>query len=174
MHAHHYDAVPMRRAAARRPVWISGLACAAWIALSLSAALAALLWPVDGWYAGIAKPSWNPPSWVFGPVWTTLYVMIGVAAWRLWRVGALTRDRRTAVVLAVQWVLNFLWSGFFFGMKAPGLALGEIVCLLALIVVLIVRSMRHDRIAGLLLLPYAAWVSFATVLNAALWWLNRS
>jgi len=151
----------------------SAAACAGWIVLSMCAALAAALWPVDAWYAGIAKPSWNPPSWVFGPVWTTLYIMIGVSAWRVWRVGGFRRDRLALGVLAAQWVLNFAWSGLFFGMKSPGAALVEIVALLALICVLIARFARIDRTAAVLLAPYAAWVGFATALNAALWWLNR-
>ncbi|MCE2882148.1 MAG: tryptophan-rich sensory protein [Planctomycetaceae bacterium] len=150
----------------------SALACAGFVLLSMCAALAAAFWPVDAWYASIAKPSWNPPNWVFGPVWTTLYIMIGVAAWRLWRTGALARDRATLAVLVAQWVLNFAWSGFFFGMRAPGAALVEIICLLALIAVLIVRAWRHDRVAAALLVPYILWVAFATALNAALWRLN--
>ena len=149
------------------------LACLAWIVFSMGAALAAFLWPIDGWYTSLAKPSWNPPNWIFGPVWTTLYILIGVAAWRVWRVGAFRRDRAALAVFLIQWVLNFAWSGCFFGLKSPGIALCEIVVLLALIVVMIARFRRHDAAAAALLIPYAAWVSFATALNAALWWMNR-
>lgn len=150
----------------------SATACVVAILFSGSAGLAALLWPVDGWYATLAKPAWNPPNWLFGPVWTTLYVVIGVAAWRVWRAGGFSRDRAALAVFLAQWLLNFLWSGCFFGLRAPGLALVEILALLALIVVTIVRFARHDRLAAALLAPYLAWVSFATLLNAELWRLN--
>ena len=152
--------------------WKSSLACAGWILWSMAAGLAAAFWPVDAWYATIVKPTWNPLNWVFGPVWTTLYVLIGVGAWRVWRVGGFARDRAALGVFAVQWALNFAWSGFFFGMRAPGLALIEIACLWVLIGVMIVRFARQDRVAGALLVPYAMWVSFAMALNAALWRLN--
>jgi tryptophan-rich sensory protein len=151
---------------------LSALACLGWIMLSMSAGLAALFWPVDAWYATIAKPTWNPPNWIFGPVWTTLYVLIGVSAWRVWRTGAFGRDRATLALFLVQWAFNFAWSGFFFGMRSPGLALAEIACLWVMIVALIARFWRHDRAAAVLLVPYLLWVSFATALNAALWRLN--
>lgn len=138
----------------------------------MSAALAAFWWPVDLWYASIAKPSWNPPNWVFGPVWTTLYILIGVSAWRVWRVGGFARDRTALALFISQWLLNFGWSGCFFGLHAPGLALVEIACLWLLIVATIIRFCRHDRAAAIMLSPYLAWVSFACVLNAALWRLN--
>jgi tryptophan-rich sensory protein len=158
--------------ARRATAMTSALACAGWISFSMAAAAAAFLWPVDGWYASIAKPSWNPPNWIFGPVWTTLYILIGVSAWRVWRTGAFGRDRTTLALFLVQWAFNFAWSGCFFGMRSPGLALIEIACLWALIAVLIARFWRHDRAAAMLLVPYLLWVSFATALNAAIWWLN--
>ena len=148
-------------------------ACAGWIALSMSAGLAAAFWPVDAWYATLAKPAWNPPNWLFGPVWTTLYILIGVAAWRVARTGAFRRDRATLGLFLVQWTLNFAWSGFFFGLHAPGLAAVEIVVLLALVLATIARFARHDRVAAILLAPYGAWVGFATALNLAIWSLNR-
>ena len=151
----------------------TALMLVACIVFSMSAGLAALLWPVDAWYATIAKPSWNPPNWLFGPVWTTLYVLIGVSAWRVWRTGAFGRDRAALALFLAQWALNFAWSGFFFGLRAPGLALAEIVVLLALIAATIARFARHDRVAAALLVPYIAWVAFATALNLALWWMNR-
>lgn len=148
------------------------LSCLAWILLSMCAALAALFWPVDAWYAELAKPSWNPPNWLFGPVWTTLYILIGVSAWRVARAGGFRRDRASLWIFLTQWILNFAWSGFFFGLHAPALALVEIVALLALIAVMIARFHRHDVIAAHLLVPYFLWVSFATALNFALWRLN--
>lgn len=148
------------------------IACLAWIVLSMCAALAALLWPVDAWYAGLAKPPWNPPNWLFGPVWTTLYVLIGVSAWRVARAGGFRRDRASLWVFLIQWILNFAWSGFFFGLHSPALAMVEITALLALIAVMIARFHRHDAIAAYLLAPYLLWVSFASALNLALWRLN--
>ena len=148
------------------------LHCLAWVVFSMCAALAALLWPVDAWYGGLGKPSWNPPNWLFGPVWTTLYVLIGVSAWRVARAGGFRRDRASLWLFLVQWAFNFAWSGFFFGLRAPGLALVEIVALLAMIAAMIARFRRHDALAAYLLVPYFLWVAFATALNFALWRLN--
>lgn len=123
----------------------------------------------DAWYAGLTKPSLNPPRWVFGPVWTLLYVLIAIAGWRIWQ-----RARRSAAMAAwgVQMVLNFLWTPVFFGAHRIGLALAVIVVLLAAILVFIATAWRRDRLAAGLFLPYAAWVGFATALNAAFWILN--
>ncbi|MDX2158033.1 MAG: TspO/MBR family protein [Hyphomicrobiaceae bacterium] len=121
------------------------------------------------WYAALAKPSFNPPSWVFAPVWTTLYVMIGVAGWRAW----LADGGPTAMRLwAAQMALNFSWSPIFFVLNAPALALAIILALLAVIFAFIVASWPRDRLAGWLFVAYAAWVGFASVLNAAIVWLN--
>jgi tryptophan-rich sensory protein len=138
----------------------------------MAASVAALLWPVGAWYATIAKPAWTPPNWLFGPAWTTLYVLIGVSAWRVWRVGGFRRDRVALALFLAQWLLNVAWSGFFFGLRSPGLALIEIACLWLLIGATMVRFARHDRIAAALLVPYAGWVSFAMALNLAIWRLN--
>jgi len=140
---------------------------------SLAAATSGALWPVDEWYFRIERPSWTPPGWLFGPVWTTLYLMIGTSAWRVWRSGGFRRDPTALVLFLVQWALNFAWTGIFFGARRPDLALVEIVVLAAAIVATIVRFGRHDRIAAWLLVPYLGWVLFATALNAAFWWLNR-
>jgi benzodiazapine receptor len=145
----------------------------AWILFSLAAATSGALWPVDDWYFRINRPSWTPPGWLFGPVWTTLYVMIGVAAWRVWRTGGFARDRVALALFLVQWAFNFAWTGIFFGLRRPDLALVEIVILLALIAATGGRFRRHDLAASLLLVPYFLWVSFATALNGAFWWLNR-
>ena len=123
------------------------------------------------WYAGLAKPAFNPPNWIFAPVWTLLYVMIAVAGWR-------TFQRAPADAAMIAWTialaLNFLWSPIFFGAKRPDLALGVIVALLAAIVAFIASSWRHDAIAAWLFVPYAAWVAFATLLNEEIWRLNGS
>ncbi|HEY0594020.1 MAG TPA: TspO/MBR family protein [Thermoanaerobaculia bacterium] len=122
------------------------------------------------WYAQLAKPSWTPPSWLFGPVWTVLYVAIAMAGWLVWRA-----DKRVGVPLALwiaQIVLNAAWSWLFFGLHRPGTALIEIVILLALIVGFAVAAWPVNRTASILFVPYALWVGFATALNFAIWRLN--
>jgi tryptophan-rich sensory protein len=130
---------------------------------------------VANWYPTLSKPSFNPPAWIFGPVWTVLYIMMGVAAFLVWRKILDTEGVKIALtVFAVQLALNGLWSILFFGMRAPGLALAEIILLWIAIGITTVLFWRVTPTAGALLLPYWGWVSFATVLNASLWWLNRS
>ena len=121
------------------------------------------------WYAGLAKPPFNPPNWIFAPVWTLLYIMVAVAGWRTWQ-----RGPRSAAMAPwfVQLALNFVWSPVFFGAHRIGGALAVIVALLAAIIAFIVMAGPRDRIAALLFTPYAAWVAFATLLNGALWYLN--
>jgi len=128
---------------------------------------------VRTWYPTVIKPSWNPPNGVFGPVWTTLYVLMATAAWRVWRKSEGPAARQLVAVYAVHLVLNALWSILFFGLHSPGLALIEIVVFWALLVTLQVRFWRADRLAAVLWAPYVAWVTFATGLNAAIWSLNR-
>ena len=130
---------------------------------------------VADWYPTLTKPTFNPQAWIFGPVWTALYIMMGVAAFLVWRKGLEVDGVRIAlVVFAVQLALNGLWSILFFGMQAPGWALVEIILLWTAIGVTTVLFLRVSQPAGILLLPYLGWVTFATVLNASLWWLNRS
>jgi tryptophan-rich sensory protein len=125
------------------------------------------------WYPTLAKPAWTPPGWLFGPVWSCLYVAMAVAAWRVWRLAIPGAARAVVGLYGAQLVLNALWSILFFRLRSPGLALVEIVVLWTLLVVLLVRFGRADRIAGWLWAPYVAWVSFASVLNGAIWHLNR-
>lgn len=134
------------------------------------------------WYAGLEKPPWNPPAWVFAPVWTALYALMAVAGWLVWREpgpptrpvppGRLTLRRLALGVFAVQLALNGAWSWLFFGLHRPGLALAEIVALWLAIVATTLLFWRVRPLAGALFLPYLAWVSFAVALNAALWRLN--
>ena len=134
---------------------------------------------IPTWYAAIEKPAWNPPPWLFGPVWTFLYITMGFAAWLVWRSGrgqavAVKHRVRTALlVYAAQLGANAAWSPLFFGAKRIDLALAVIALLLVLIVVTIYRFYQVNRLAGLLLVPYLVWVTFATVLNATIWQLNR-
>lgn len=122
------------------------------------------------WYAALDKPVWTPPGWVFGPVWTALYLMIGIAGWLLWKAGS---PARFALALwGLQLGLNALWSPLFFGLEAPGAALVMIVLLLAAIAATVAVARRTVPVAAWLLVPYLAWVAFATALNAAIWRLN--
>ena len=128
---------------------------------------------VRTWYPTLAKPSWNPPAVVFAPVWTLLYTAMSVAACRSWLRRDLPGVPCTLRLFLVSLVLNALWSVLFFGLHQPGWALAEVVLLWLTLVTLLVRFRRVDVIAGWLWTPYVAWVSFATALNAAIWWLNR-
>lgn len=129
---------------------------------------AATVGGLDPWYAQLDKPPWTPPSWLFGPVWTALYLAMAVAAWRVWRAGG--RGATAALVAyGVQLALNAAWSVLFFGLRSPGAALVDIVVLLGAIAVTMRLFARHDRPAVWLLAPYAGWVAFATALNAAIW-----
>lgn len=142
---------------------------------------------IDDWYREIAKPSWTPPGWLFGPVWTALYAMMGIAAWLVWRrrpkqqpteAGVEARSespdpRKIALALfAIQLALNAAWSWIFFGMKSPGWAAIEISALWVAIVCTMTEFYRVSPIAGLLFVPYLGWVTFAAALNIAIWSLN--
>lgn len=124
------------------------------------------------WYASLQKPSWNPPGWIFGPVWTALYTMMAAAAWMVWRRGGWEKQRKPLLVFLVQLALNTLWTPLFFGLHQPGLAFAEIVLLWLAIVATIVVFRPVSGAAMLLLVPYLAWVSFAAALNFTLWRLN--
>ena len=122
------------------------------------------------WYAGLHKPAFNPPNWLFGPVWSVLYLMMAVAAWRVWR----RREARGAALAlwGVQLALNFAWSLIFFGLKAPGPALLDLALLLLAIAATAVAFERSDRTAAWMLAPYFAWCCFAFALNFEIWRLN--
>ena len=127
---------------------------------------------VQTWYVDLVKPALNPPNWIFGPVWITLYTLMGIAAYLIWQ-----RRREQGVKFAlslygVQLILNTLWSILFFGLQNPGLAFAEILILLPFIVLTMALFWRINKWAGILLVPYLAWVSFATYLNYAIWSLN--
>ena len=125
---------------------------------------------VVSWYPHLIKPSFNPPNWLFGPVWTMLYLFMAVAVWRAWRIAGL--GSAAVKFWFVQFAFNFAWSFIFFGAYQIALALGDIVVLDLLVFITTIAFWRIDRIAGLLMLPYLAWVGFATLLNAAIWHLN--
>jgi len=125
------------------------------------------------WYQTLTKPVLNPPTWVFGPVWTLLYLMMGVAAFLVWKKGLEGPGVKTAMLLfLVQLVLNGVWPFLFFGMRAPGIAFAEILILWAAIGATLIAFGSQSKLAGALLVPYIAWVSFAAALNFKLWRLN--
>lgn len=128
---------------------------------------------IEGWYATLNKPSFNPPNWVFGPAWTLLYILMGIAAGLVWKAGWERTDVRAALsIFGVQLVLNGLWSIIFFTLESPLWALVEILVLLAFIILTMVRFKPINATAAYLLVPYILWVSFATVLTASILHLN--
>ena len=151
--------------------WRGGIA---WVLASLAAGAVGALATRNArdFYAGLVRPSWAPPGWVFGPVWTTLYVLMGVAAWLVWRKVGWDGARTALTLFVVQLVCNAAWSWFFFAWRRGALAMGDIVLLLVLIVATMVAFGRVHRVAALLLAPYLAWVLFATALTYAVWRAN--
>jgi benzodiazapine receptor len=143
-----------------------------WLLVCFAPATLGAVFPTGEWYAGIRKPAWNPPGWIFGPVWTTLYAMMAVSAWLVWRRGGFAAQRRPLALFLVQLALNAAWTPLFFGLHLPGLAFAEILLLWSAIAAAVAAFLRVHRVAGLLLLPYLAWVTFAAVLNGTLWRLN--
>ena len=127
---------------------------------------------VKSWYQTISKPSWNPPSWIFGPVWTALYLSMAFAGWLVWK-ERVTRNIQVAMMLfGIQLFLNLLWSGFFFGLRNPMLAFFDIALLWMAILATAIAFWYIRPIAGILLTPYLAWVGFAAVLNFSIWRMN--
>jgi len=154
--------------------WIVLVQC---IALCLAVELSAgwlTSFSVNTWYPTLVKPSWTPPSWIFGPVWTLLYISMGVSLWLIWRKNQSVENNNLVpyIFFGVQLFLNFLWSGLFFGLRSPELALIDIMALWFAIGGTVVSFWQVDKFAALLLIPYWAWVTFAAVLNAAIRVLN--
>ena len=141
------------------------------VACFAAASLGAVFMPGE-WYAGLRKPAWNPPGWVFGPVWSALYTMMAVAAWLVWKRGGFVAQRRPLALFLAQLVLNAAWTPLFFGLQQPGIAFVEIVLLWLAIASTLAAFRPVSRVAAWLLAPYLVWVSFATMLNFALWRLN--
>ena len=140
------------------------------LAISFGAASFGALFTPGEWYAALSKPVWTPPNWIFGPVWTVLYVLIGISAWLVWRT-----QPRLGVALGLwgaQLGLNTIWSWLFFGLERPALAAIDVAVLLIAIIATAYEFARVSRPAALLLLPYALWIAYATALNIAIWRLN--
>lgn len=128
---------------------------------------------IPGWYAGLQKPSFNPPNWVFGPVWSTLYLLMGISLYLVWKKPRSVMRNVALLLFMIQFLLNFFWSILFFNQHLIGAALLEIVLMWLFILLTIVWFARLSKKAAWLLVPYLCWVSFATVLTAAIWKLNH-
>jgi tryptophan-rich sensory protein len=150
------------------------LAAFALVCLGVSAAGA---WFTSGsvatWYPTLQKPAWNPPPWVFGPVWTVLYLMMATAAWLVWRKAGFSGAAGPLALFAVQLALNALWSPLFFGLESPGAGFADIVALWIAVGATLISFWRVAPPAGALFVPYWLWVSFAAALNFAIWRMNR-
>ena len=165
----------MNNSTARSRHWLAliGFIAAAFLAGAIGSA--ATFPSVREWYPTLNKPSWNPPNWLFGPVWTTLYVLMGIAVWRAWRRSlepGVTRVGALVKVYFAHLAFNALWSILFFGLKQPAWALAEIVVLWAMIAWIQFRLVKIDGVAAALWAPYLAWVSFASFLNFTIVRLN--
>jgi translocator protein len=127
---------------------------------------------ISNWYATLAKPAWTPPDWLFGPVWSILYFSMAIAAWLVWRQNGLASSKWPLAAFAIQLLLNCAWSWLFFGLHNPCLAFLELLFLWAAIIITIVMFWRKSVPAGILLLPYLLWVTFAGILNFTIWQIN--
>ena len=144
----------------------------AWLAICFAAAATGVFVTMGQWFADLNKPSWNPPSWLFGPVWTLLYIAMAVAAWLVWRTGGWKLRTPALALFMFQWLLNALWTPLFFGLHRIDLALIDITLMWLAIAATIAAFYRISKSSAYLLIPYLAWVTFATALNFAIWRIN--
>ena len=150
-------------------VGLAGWLIVSFIAASIGAAASIQAGP---FYSQLIRPDWAPPPWVFGPVWTALYALMGVAAWLVWRVGGFRAAQSALTLFLAQFALNALWSWLFFAWHRGALAFVDILLLWALIVATLIAFWRISALAGALIVPYLLWVSFASALNYSVWQLN--
>lgn len=150
----------------------SVLGLVGWLLLCFAAAAPGAFFMPGEWYDGLNKPTWNPPGWLFGPVWSCLYAMMAVAAWLVWKRGGFSAHRQALGLFLAQLFLNALWTPLFFGLHQPGLAFVEILLMWLAIAATLIAFRPISRPAFWLLVPYLAWVSFAAVLNGTLWRMN--
>lgn len=142
------------------------------LAVTFGAAYIGSRFPVDEWYTALSKPSWNPPNWLFGPVWSLLYLLMAISVWLVWKKEGLQAAIIPLGIFLLQLVLNAAWPWLFFGLHEMAIAFIEILALWVAILVCIILFWRITLISGILLLPYLLWVTFASVLNYNLWKLN--
>ncbi len=145
-----------------------------WLAASFAASAVGAIASVhaSSFYGQLSQPTWAPPSFVFGPVWTVLYALMGVAAWLVWRSGGFKRNRWALTLFMVQLVVNALWSWLFFAWHHGAIAFADILLLILLVMATLVAFWRIQRLAGALLFPYLMWIGFAAALNYSVWQLN--
>lgn len=143
-----------------------------WLLVCFAAAAMGAFFMPGEWFDELKKPSWNPPAWLFGPVWTVLYAMMAVAAWLVWKRGGFAAQRKPLALFLAQLILNAAWTPLFFGLQMPGIAFAEILVMWVAIVVTLAAFLPVSRTAFWLLVPYLVWVTFAAVLNGTIWWLN--
>jgi len=148
------------------------IALAFWILLTFAVAAFASQFQPDTWYTTIAKPSWTPPGWIFGPVWSLLYLSMSISVWFIWNQRKTLNVNIPLLLYIIQLILNGLWSYIFFNQHQIGIALIDIVILVFLISIITVRFWQISKTAGILFIPYLVWVSFATVLNFEIWRIN--
>ncbi|MDA0226009.1 MAG: tryptophan-rich sensory protein [Proteobacteria bacterium] len=160
---------PLPYSAARQVLGLLGWLTAAFAAAAIGGFASA---SAGDFYRELVRPSWAPPGWLFGPVWSVLYVLMGISAWLVWRARGFAGARGALLVFIVQLAVNALWTWLFFVWRLGGLAFAEILLLWTLIVVTMVLFSRVSKLAAVLLLPYLAWVSFASALTLSIWQLN--
>lgn len=153
-------------------ILINTFALLGWLAGSFAAGVIGSLFRPDAWYEALAKPAWNPPNTIFGPVWSVLYALMGVAAWLVWRRSGFKGAGTALTLFVMQLALNALWSYLFFGLHRIDWAFFEILVLWSSILIVGILFWREVRLAGALMLPYLIWVGFASILNFTLWQLN--
>ena len=148
------------------------LGLAFWVVLTFSVAALASQFEPSEWYRHIAKPAWTPPGWLFGPVWGLLYLSMSISAWLVWRQRVNTGVALALGFYLLQLAVNGLWSWMFFGLQRIGLALTDLIMLVILVAITVAMFLRVRKAAGLMLLPYLLWVSFAAALNFQIWRMN--
>jgi len=148
------------------------LGLAFWVVLTFSVAALASQFEPGEWYTNIAKPTWTPPGWLFGPVWGILYFSMSVSAWLVWRRRHKTAVSRPLTFYFAQLATNGMWSWLFFGRQWTGLALIDLFALVILVAITVVTFLRVSKTAGLMLLPYLLWITFAAALNFQIWRMN--
>ena len=163
------SAISVRPSSAR-----SAVALAGWVAVTFAAAAMGGLFLPGDWYVRLQKPAWNPPNWIFGPVWTALYTIMAVTAWLVWKRGGFAGQRRALLFFLLQLLFNALWSPVFFGLHLPGLAFVDLALLWLALLATVTAFWKAHPLAGAMLLPYLAWATFAGALNFAIWRLNPS
>lgn len=153
---------------------VAAIGAAGWLALTFAAAWLGVRFLPDEWYRRLNKPAWNPPDQIFAPVWTLLYLLMAIAAWLVWRQHGFAGAVVPLTLYVIQLLLNAAWTWLFFGRHRIGAALADILVLWLVILATLISFWRLGPLAGILLAPYLAWVSFATALTWTIWRMNRT